>query len=59
MWLLPRGATGIDLNVYGHLFESDLDAIGDRMDAALAHAQTGTRRAGGSGGVVPEHPTAS
>jgi integrase len=56
--VLGHRSAGFTLTVYGHLFESDLDAIGDRMEAALAYAQTGTRRAAGSDGVVLEHPRA-
>jgi hypothetical protein len=54
--VLGQRSAGFTLTVYGHLFDADLDAIGDRMEAPLA--QTGTRRAGASSAVVLEHPTA-
>ena len=38
MWLLPRGATGLDLNVYGHLFESLQQRLAERLDETFRAA---------------------
>jgi integrase len=52
--ILGHASAAFTLTVYGHLFDADLDAVADRVEAALARAHTGTRRAEApSGAVLP------
>ena len=43
--MLGHKDTSITLRIYGHLFESDLDAVAERLDASVSDLQKMVKKA--------------